>query len=93
VGVSENSAGVHELKIYPNPATDIANISFNAMESQSMVITVMDLTGRVFINEEVYVNQGNNLLPLSVNNLASGNYIIQLKGATISSSLKLLVIR
>jgi hypothetical protein len=89
-GISVNS-GLSELNIYPNPAADIANISFNAMESQSMVITVMDLTGRVIINEEVYVNQGNNLLPVSVNKLASGNYIIQLKGTTISSSLKLLV--
>jgi hypothetical protein len=91
VGVSESSSGATELNLYPNPAADIANISFNANEAQSMVITVMDLTGRVFINEEVHVNQGNNLLPLSVNRLASGNYIIQLKGATISSSLKLLV--
>ncbi|MEI6766221.1 MAG: T9SS type A sorting domain-containing protein [Bacteroidota bacterium] len=89
-GISTNT-GLSELNIYPNPAADIANISFDANEAQSMVITVMDLTGRVFINEEVHVNQGNNLLPVSVNKLASGNYIIQLKGASISSSLKLLV--
>jgi hypothetical protein len=94
VGISENSnTGIVELKLYPNPTSDLANISFTANDAQQLNVTVMDLTGRVFSNNEYTVNQGNNLLKLSVNELSAGNYIIRLTGSSISSTLKLVVMK
>jgi hypothetical protein len=93
-GISENAnTGIQELKLYPNPVADIVNISFAANESQLLNISIMDFTGRIFNSDEYTVNEGGNLLTFSVKNLAAGNYIVQLKGASIFSSMKLVVVK
>ncbi|MEI6766220.1 MAG: T9SS type A sorting domain-containing protein [Bacteroidota bacterium] len=91
VGVRENSADAHDLNIFPNPASEITNISCTADASQKVSLFVMDITGRVLLSREVELNAGSNSIQLSVNALAAGNYFIQLKGATINSTLKLVV--
>jgi len=93
-GISENAnTGIQELKLYPNPVADIVNISFAANESQLLNISIMDFTGRIFNSDEYTVNEGGNLLTFSVKNLAAGNYIVQLKGVSIFSSMKLVVVK
>jgi hypothetical protein len=93
-GVIENAnSGIEKLKLYPNPATDMVNVSFASNESQPLNISIMDLTGRIFFSDEYSVNEGSNLLTVSVKDLAAGNYIVQLKGASISSSMKLVVMK
>jgi hypothetical protein len=89
-GISANT-GLTELNLYPNPAIDQTNISFVANESQTINITIMDLSGRIAINTEYYATEGNNLIPIATSDLSAGNYIIRMTGSSISSNLKLIV--
>lgn len=68
--VEENHMGNDELKIYPNPATDVVHIQSTQKIKQ---IQVLDLSGKVLL----IVNSGDSFLDIS--HLSNGIYLLQLK--------------
>ena len=66
LGVSDNAVKSN-LKVYPNPATDIVNISANRKIEN---VTVMDMTGKKVQSFKA----GNQI---NVSSLAKGTYILQ----------------
>lgn len=71
IGIDEYS--IEEGKIYPNPAKDYLNVTLRSSSVDGVIITVLDMTGRVVINEttDVVIKQ------LSVSGLTSGHYILK----------------
>jgi hypothetical protein len=60
--------------VYPNPAKDEVNILFNGYEEgENIQIEIYDLTGKRFVNTQVYLS--GSLLTLNTNELNSGIYI------------------
>lgn len=70
-GLIENA--ISEVSIYPNPATDVLNVSFASEESA--MVTMTDLQGRV-----VAVEEGSEVA-FNVANLAKGSYIVSITSA------------
>ncbi|MBP3840356.1 MAG: T9SS type A sorting domain-containing protein, partial [Chryseobacterium sp.] len=66
LGVSDNAVKSN-LKVYPNPATDIVNVSSNKKIEN---ITVIDMTGKKVQSFKA----GNQI---NVSSLAKGTYILQ----------------
>lgn len=65
---------------YPNPATDVLNISMSLDKASDVTITVMSLEGRILSNTtESKLTPGDHVLPLSISNLPAGTYTYLLR--------------
>lgn len=88
VSVSQLSNPKFGASIVPNPNDGTFNLVFDRTIAGSVSVVIYDIQGRaVFTNE--YSNVGNNRLPITVPNLAPGNYAVSIKadGAVISRKL------
>ncbi len=79
------------LKLYPNPTSDLANLSFDLSEQAVVKAQLMDLAGRVIYTLDAgTMSAGNHQLTIPTEALqASGAYLVQLNinGRTITRKL------
>ncbi|HOZ52901.1 MAG TPA: T9SS type A sorting domain-containing protein, partial [Chitinophagaceae bacterium] len=66
------------VSIYPNPSTDILNIDLYTAKSANIVVKVLDMSGRTVKQVIAKSNSGMNNLTVSLNELASGLYTVQI---------------
>jgi len=66
-------------EIFPNPATNEANIPFYLSSSETVLISVLDLQGRFCFEKAFNGKRGYNLEALDVSMLNEGTYFIQVK--------------
>lgn len=78
------------FKIYPNPATDKVNVSFEA-QNGSYVISIVDLTGRTLATQTLTNVNGAQVVEMPVNNLATGNYIVSIVNDGVKFTQKISV--
>lgn len=65
--------------IYPNPAQNAANFSFNVASPSAVTLVITDMTGRVVVNKEMGVmTTGSHSIPVDTKNLPNGTYTSQL---------------
>lgn len=65
------------LNAYPNPASDLLNITFVSDKTQDYTVRMQDATGRTVMAESKVAAEGSNHLEMSVKGLASGIYMMQ----------------
>lgn len=65
--------------IYPNPSNNISYIEFNSLENQNVTISIIDISGKVIIEESLGEMKGNYIMPINVSLLAKGIYIVNTK--------------
>jgi hypothetical protein len=77
-----------EISVFPNPASDLINISFSLDSGmdQSLVVSITDLSGRTVLKEQFH-NLGN---PLHIGHLKPGMYIVHIVGSDKQGAAKLL---
>jgi hypothetical protein len=69
--------------IYPNPAHDEAKLTIVASAKETAVYSLFDISGKKLHSKTIELNEGINIVPVSVRNLPGGTYIVKLDGATI----------
>lgn len=74
------SAGMG-LIIYPNPATDVTNLSLLIPESGSFKLLITNLVGEKVFEEQITISAGKKVLPLVLNNWTPGMYSVQISGS------------
>ncbi len=62
------------LQIFPNPTAANAYLSIEAAFSQAAMMTLYDQQGRLILQQQQSLHLGENLLPLSLENLSDGLY-------------------
>lgn len=67
-----------ELKLFPNPTTDILNVSLTMKMSENVNFTVINSIGQEVISTSERLNEGNQQATLNVSDLASGVYILNI---------------
>ncbi len=77
VGVDEIEA-LTSFTVYPNPATTTVQIDFALLGQKNIALELVDLTGRVIMNEKLAAAAGDNRHVFDVSNLASGMYQLNL---------------
>lgn len=89
VNIQEVSSAVVKfvpVNVYPNPATDIANIKYKLSEGETATVSVLDLTGKVI--KVVAVNTLNTQVTYDCSKLAKGMYFVKVTtnqgGATMT---------
>lgn len=70
VGINENVGS--EVSIYPNPTSDVLNISTNSNDLSELIIK--DITGKIVLNKNF-----NNNITVNTENYAKGIYLIAVK--------------
>jgi hypothetical protein len=77
VSVQETDASVIDVKVFPNPTTELVNIKINYSTIDQVLITITDLQGK-----EVYFGKYagiSNVIGINTAAYASGTYILSLK--------------
>jgi hypothetical protein len=64
---------------HPNPATNEVNFTLNASREGTVSIELLDVTGRLVLNEDRPVHQGNQSLSVSMSTLAKGIYYFRVR--------------
>ncbi|MDR9399683.1 MAG: T9SS type A sorting domain-containing protein [Salibacter sp.] len=68
-----------DIKVYPNPTRDNANIDMNLKESGEMTIEVYSLSGQLLQQQQYGASVGHQVVPVDLSTVESGMYIINLK--------------
>ncbi len=63
------------MKVYPNPATDVVNVDFKA-SNKNYVVTLTDLSGRTIVSNQYSNLSGAQTVAVPVNGIAPGNYLV-----------------
>lgn len=94
VAIDENDLeSVTKLALYPNPASDQVNISFNSLAEQTIRIDIYDLSGRIVYTSQSDVSQGENLIQTNTNELVPGHYVLMVTGMNKTYPIKLVISR
>ncbi|MBA5793616.1 T9SS type A sorting domain-containing protein [Flavobacterium sp. xlx-214] len=78
---------VNHFKMYPNPAKDILNVSFSTEENNTTQFDVFDLNGRLILTHTLEKATDVNT-QISIDQLATGTYILKITNGSNSSSHK-----
>jgi len=68
-----------EIFVYPNPAKDFINISFNIKENRSYAIKCFDATGRMVTEQKYTAAAGNQLQIKRTNTIQPGIYLLHIR--------------
>lgn len=93
LSVQEPAAESMRVTAFPNPANEQLTLQFDAAHAGSVSLHVTDMTGRVVMQQDVFAMKGANSAGISTDKLASGTYLILLKGEGFSGVCKLVVQR
>ena len=95
VEVEIGLSGEYELSTYPNPVRDQATVQFAVKDAQPVTIEVYNTLGqrvRTILDENVEGDTTREVA-LDVNGLASGLYIVRMRGESFSTTQKVTVVR
>ena len=87
IGICQLS-GIHDintntdLSIYPVPASDQISVKINSLTETSTDISLLDMSGRLIITQNSTIQIGENIIPINLSALQSGNYIISISSAS-----------
>ncbi len=81
------------VELFPNPAyhNDNLYIKYYAGSSTTILISVIDLTGKIEFNRSVYVKKGLNEFPVNISVLSKGLHIVQIVSDNTTINKPLLI--
>jgi len=79
-GISNSTNGSPEIKVYPNPFSDIIVCELHNMEiNKTVKVLVFDIQGKIVLHEELTSNEGN--IEINTEKLNSGVYYLKVENA------------
>lgn len=95
VTIRKNNQDISGVVLHPSPVTNgRGSIRFQAVRNGEADIRVIDLTGKVVLQQKVRVFTGVNSVPVNqLDRLKPGNYVLQLTTPEQNSAVKFSVIR
>ena len=88
LGINEENFA--SMNVYPNPASDAINVSFEAVNADYSV-DVMDIQGRVIASQVVSNVNGTQVVTFATENMAKGNYIVRIASNGFTSTKSVVV--
>ncbi len=87
------ATSANSFTIYPNPT----NSAFSAVIASEMANTatmnITDITGRTLITKQIELQKGTQTVPVDVNKLSAGTYLVTFHNGSITQTQKLVVIK
>jgi hypothetical protein len=76
-GIDDVLQNQNSLVVYPNPFTDLFQVKWEALKRQNVSMRLVDLLGKVVLQETKVLNPGTHILDFNPTNIASGSYIFE----------------
>jgi hypothetical protein len=86
VGINEIGQSI-QLMAVPNPSSGVFSINFNLPHTTEMNIKLMDMAGRVILENNNVFAAGQNQLPLDISNFNNGLYLLNLQSKEGNATL------
>lgn len=68
----------NEVKIYPNPAIDYANVEISSSDDMEVLLTLFSNSGQILLSQTVQLSTGVNTVKLDITSLPVGAYHLNL---------------
>jgi hypothetical protein len=81
VRVNNKPAASSTVSVYPSPASSTISTEFSAEQSQDASLTVIDAMGRIYMQQNIKIQKGNNNITVPVNKLSKGTYAVMIRSA------------
>lgn len=97
IGIEEEAVAYNVenslIKLYPNPGSNYVNVSFQSASEANFKVKVMDLSGRVIIENSLgKLQQGNQVIEVNTQVLSNGVYFVNVSGSNGFNSVSKLII-
>jgi PKD repeat protein len=89
-GIAEYSSISH-LEMFPNPADDELNVSFDLPNTDDLTISMVDLSGKIIQTHLVKAKEGKNLVMMNTQELAAGMYQLRILTSSGQKTLPFIV--
>jgi len=90
--VSELPSIVKGMNLYPNPASESANLTFNLSENADVNVSLINALGQtVYVSESNNFATGQNIITLPINNLSKGIYFVNVNVNGERATRKLII--
>ncbi|MBA3705114.1 MAG: choice-of-anchor B family protein [Bacteroidetes bacterium] len=89
LGLKEKISFSNSVNIYPNPTNSSISITINLKNTDAISIELLDITGRKIIEQWENIVPGNTIIPVNIQSLAAGIYVLKISGKEISYSQKI----
>lgn len=86
-------ASAIQADVYPNPASSFVSVRFNASDEQNVLVSICDLSGKMLVQTHKQTQTGVNVVTLSIGDLQSGVYLLQVRNSDGSVYNSKLVVR
>jgi hypothetical protein len=90
VGVEEETMKT-DVVIYPNPASDMANLKIGSVDNETVIVRVFDINGRLITEKNYGMLQGEVVLPIATSLMNSGIYMVQVTVGESQTNTRLVV--
>lgn len=90
--IEEEASIINDFRIYPNPATNNVNISFNLDRSAETNLSIIDITGKE-VYREILSGTARNYTMVDINNLPGGMYFARIISGKDVATKKIKIIR
>ncbi|MGZ5244953.1 MAG: T9SS type A sorting domain-containing protein, partial [Bacteroidia bacterium] len=89
-----NKTPAIDMSVYPNPAQNITNVSFDLAKAGDVEILIIDIQGRT-VGQYNYSKQaaGNHVYKLETANLKKGTYFVKVSAQGLNKTSKLLIMK
>lgn len=85
LGIEEN--GVSEVTVYPNPANNWSQITFQSSTEEQGTVTLINMLGETVETMIIPIVMGKNTVDIDFSSYVNGNYIVQVQsGASLITS-------
>jgi hypothetical protein len=91
IAVNQTAKTTFEATVFPNPATTEATLRISTAVSGDVEMAIYNGVGQKISSKILNLNEGTQFLPLSVEGLAPGFYLISLNKGGEKSNVKLMI--
>ncbi|MCC9166324.1 T9SS type A sorting domain-containing protein [Pontibacter harenae] len=77
-----------QLQVYPNPFQGELNVAMTTAETSDAVVQIIDLQGRVVLQEPVQLQSGLNEFSLKLASIRAGVYVLKITGGNTNATVK-----
>jgi endonuclease I len=77
-----------EVIVWPNPSESEANLTIDSFEDDLITLSIFDLTGKMLYNVQSLILAGSTTIPLEVEALPSGFYVVHVMGEHLREEVK-----
>jgi hypothetical protein len=93
LNTSDLSNAVKQVSVYPNPAADFFQVDIAMNNSEKVLATLIDATGRIIESRQLQTNVGNNTMRFETSSLSNGVYHLMIFDAKKNASVHEVIVR